>query len=417
MLHKNHSCLIYDNGLFVDLATTLAKDFGKVYYYTEWASAFPRSNSILVGTGIPGVTRTNDFWGVLDDIDLFVFPDVYHGPLQEHLVNLGKRVWGSRMGEELELFRDKSKEHLKTLGLSIGRYKIVKGLDSLRSYLKLHENQWVKISRTRGDMETFHSENYKLSEPRLDELEHMLGAKKHIMDFIVEDAIDNAVEVGYDGYTIDGRFPKAGMVGIEEKDKGYIGTFRNYADIPEPVKKTNELVSPTLREYKYRNFFTLEARITKDGTPWVVDPCARFASPPGELVQIMYTNLADILWHGAAGELIEPNPAAKWGVELLLHSEWADKNWQSVQFPMKIRDNVKFRNLAVINNEYYIVPQSQGLPEIGAVVAVGDTLEEARERVKELADQVKGYFVESYPESLDDAEKKIEKLKSFGIEL
>ena len=83
---KNKAVLIIDNGLFCELAPTLAKSFGKVYYYTPWECAFPRSNTRLVGTGIPGVTRCNDYWEILDDIDLFVFPDIYNGFLENSLI-------------------------------------------------------------------------------------------------------------------------------------------------------------------------------------------------------------------------------------------------------------------------------------------------------------------------------------------
>jgi predicted RNase H-like HicB family nuclease len=140
-------------------------------------------------------------------------------------------------------------------------------------------------------------------------------------------------------------------------------------------------------------------------------------SPPGELVQMMYTNLADILWYGAEGRLIDPEPAGKYGVELLIHSSWADKNWQAVEFPSSVRDNVKFRNLTIIDGKYYVVPQAVGLPEIGAVVGVGDTLEEACDVVKKAAKKIEGYYVDVFPEALDEAQEEIKKLKNYGIKL
>src|SRR5208283_3342398 len=100
-------------------------------------------------------------------------------------------------------------------------------------------NQWVKINTTRGDMETFQAENYKLIEPKLDELEHTLGAKKLVMDFIVEEDLTNTCDLSYDGYTIDGQFPSKAMIGVEIKDKGYVGVFKNYVDFPEVIKEFN----------------------------------------------------------------------------------------------------------------------------------------------------------------------------------
>jgi hypothetical protein len=372
---------------------------------------------MLIGERVAGIKRIDNFWSVLDDIDLFVFPDVYDGPLQEHLVSLGKRVWGGRCGEELELCRPESKEHLKKLGIDIGPYQVIKGLDALREYLKAHDDQYVKISRTRGDMETFHSESYGLIEPKLDELEYTLGAKKKIMEFVVEEAINDAVEIGYDGWTIDGRFTKNCMTGVEVKDKGLVMKTLKYDALPDEVRGVNDKLASTFQKYGYRGFFSSEIRITRDLKSYVIDPCARMGSPPGELFQLMVKNWADIIWNGAAGEIVEPVFAAKWGAELLLLSSWADLNWQSLTFPRSIRENVKLRNLTVIEGKYYVVPQSVGLPEIGAVVATGDTMDAAIKEVRRLADLVRGHYIEVVPDSLDEAKDQFEKLKEFGIKI
>jgi len=411
--YSTKSVLVIDCGLFVELAVTLSKSFGKVWYYSPWTSAFPKSNQRLVGDGIPGVMRCNNPWDILDEVDLFVFPDVYEGPLQVYLDSKGKRVWGSRKGENLELYRDWSKEYMSKAGLDIGKYEVAVGMDALRKMLKARPNVWVKINITRGDMESFYSKNYNLIEPRLDELEYSLGAKKDKMEFFVEDSIDDAVEVGYDGYCVDGQFPSIAMWGLEIKDRGYVGFVTKDTRQPLQITDTNQKLSSILKKFKYRNFFSTEMRVTKDGTAYPIDVCARLSSPPGELIQAMYENLPDIIWNGAEGKLVEPLIAGKFGVEVMIHSSWADKNWEAVQFPKSIRDNVKFRNLTIINNKYYVVPQAVGLPEIGAVVAVGNTLEDAVAKAREYCKQVEGYFITCCVESLDEAETEMAKLKSY----
>jgi hypothetical protein len=413
--YSTKSVCVYDNGLFVELAVLLSKYFGQVYYFTPWESSFPKSNDIMPGTGIEGVTRVNEFWDIIDDVDLFVFPDIYSSSVQLYLDKLGKRVWGSRRGDSLELYRKETKEYLEMIGLPVSPYAVVQGLDELREYLKEHDNQWIKISFTRGDMETFYSKNYKFIEPKLDELEHTLGLKKKIIEFIVEDAIEDAVELGYDGYTVDGQFPSKAILGIEIKDKGYVGVFTPYAQLPEAAQHVNSYLSDALRVYKYRNFFSTEIRLTEDDTPYLIDPCMRMGSPPGELYQYMITNWPDILWFGAEGKVIDPISRGKYGAEILLHSDWADKNWLAVQFPPEMRENVKFRQLAIVDDEYYIVPQVVGLPEIGAVVAVAETLEDAIEQAKEYARKVEGYFIDIYPDAMDDAIEEVKKLKDRGI--
>jgi hypothetical protein len=266
-------------------------------------------------------------------------------------------------------------------------------------------------------METFHSLNYNLIEPRLDELEHALGAKKKIMEFIVEDNLDNTVDLAYDGYTIDGQFPNSAMIGVEVKDKGYIGVFKTKDQIPQVLLNFNETIAPVLRQYNYRNFFSPEMRVSKDGLGYMNDACCRFGSPPSEVFHLMYSNLADILWEGADGNCIDPIPAGEFAVELLIHSTWADKNWQAIKFPPDIRDNVKFRNLTIINGEYYVAPQSVGLPEIGAVVAVGDTFKDAVKRVKYCASKIEGYYIDIYEDAIECAQDEIKELEKYGVSL
>lgn len=414
---SSKSVLIVDNGLFVDCAPLLAKFFGKVQLYCPWENAYPKSTSLRVGHGLENVEKVDSLWPHAMTADLVVFPDLYFGGLQDHLRSLGRRVWGSGMGEDLELFRDFSKQTAKDLGVAVGKYEVVTGIKALRAALKKRSNVFVKVSRTRGDMETFRVDSLALAEPRLDELAHKLGAWQEGIDFIIEDAIEPAVEVGYDGFTIDGDFPEAALCGIEIKDKGYVGIFQPYKEMPEQIREINQKFSPVLKDYTYRNFWCPEARITKDGTPWVIDPCARWSSPCSELMMMMYTNLAEIFWHGAAGEVVTPKPAGKWGAEVMLVSSWANQNWQAVDFPEEIREHVKLHFPVVIDGRYYCTPQGFDLPAIGAVVAVGDTMEEAVAQVRKVAEQVKGYYIEADLSCFDEAEKEIAALKKFGIEL
>jgi hypothetical protein len=174
------ACVV-DNGLFIGLAQAISKDFKKVYYTSPWVCAFPTTNTMSIGSHVPGIERIDEFWSRIDEIDLFIYPDIYTGAEQRYLQSIGKRVWGSRYGEDLEIEREEAKLHLKQLGCNIGPYKVIKGLDDLRHHLKYNDRQFVKISKTRGDGETFFAKNYANIETRLDELEHSLGAaKKHI---------------------------------------------------------------------------------------------------------------------------------------------------------------------------------------------------------------------------------------------
>lgn len=412
---KTKSCAVIDNGAFLETAVMLSKAFGKTYYVTPWVNAFPRSNDAMIGVGIPGLTRIDSVFDVVDDTDLFVFPDVGDGPLQVHLEGLGKRVWGSRMGEELEFQREKTKRFLAKIGLHVGEWQSVKGLDALRTFLKENPEQWVKVDKFRGDFETFHAPDYKQIETRLDEIEQILGVRKHGTRFVVERNIPDAVEIAFDGYTVDGRFPKHSVCGIEIKDAGYVGKYIPYERVPTPLREINEKLAPALEGYRYRNFFACEARITKDHRAWIIDPCCRSSSPPGDMLLNMYTNLPEVFWEGSNGKLVEPQVLGKWCAELLIHFAGDGKAWRAVDFPDKIRDHIKLRAAARIEGRYYMIPQVTGPQMVGAACGIGSTLQEAMEQAKEYAAQVKGYLFASEPHSLDQAAEELKKLEGLGL--
>lgn len=415
---KDKTVLVLDFGLFIEIAIRVSKDFKKVYYHNpSWKNAFPKSNSTVVGHGIKEIEVVLNFWDVFDEVDLFIFPDIYNGDLQVYLRSIGKLVWGGGKGEEGELLRQDMKEHMRDLGLPVGGYTVITGMDDLRKYLKTNKEKWVKLNSTRGDAETFFSPYYKFVEPKLDEIEYNLGALKTIKEFIVEDNLPDKVEIGYDGWTIDGQYPVRCITGIEVKDVGYIGVAKEYKDLPKEITEYNTKMAPTFKKWNYRGFMSTELRVGKDKKAYMIDACQRAGSPPNEIYQNMYKNLAEVMWYGSQGILIEPIIEGKFGVEAMIHSSWADKNWQQIEFSPEYRENIKLRNLAIINGEYYAVPQSVALPEIGAVVAHGETLKEAIDKVKEVADAIKGYYLEVKIESIDRAMEEFKKLEEFGIKI
>jgi hypothetical protein len=413
---KDVVCLVVDNGLFCELAIKLARTFKKVYYYVAWQDAFPRMNQARIGHGIDGLHLVDSIFGShYDEIDLFCFPDIYYGPEQMHLLKDGKTVWGSRAGECLELNRRGMKEILRALDLPVGQYWHIKGMSELREFLRDHENVYVKTDKFRGTFETFHSKNYNLVEPKLDEVEWSLGRFKELIEFTVEAALDNKIEFGTDAWTIDGKFPQTLISGIEVKDAGFASVFKRYDEIPEPLRRFNDRMVPVFEAYGYRGFFSSEIRIGADHEPYMIDFCARAPSPPNELYQEQYKNLAECIWAGANGEVIDPEPVAKYGAEIMLHSSFADKNWQPLDFPEEIRDFVKLRNIYKDDRGYFVVPQSCGLPEIGAVIGLGDTLEGAFEHALENAEQIDGYYLEPKSSAIEKVREQIEKMKEIGL--
>lgn len=402
--------LVYDGGgLFVSLALRLAalKVFAKVDYFREWQDGFTNGRELIIGTGLEdyGVERLKYFWPAVDDYDLFVFPDCWQGDLQEYLRSIGKRVWGAGTKASLELARWKTKEHIKQIGLPHNPSEQVHGLENLRLYLQGHEGVFVKISAFRGLGETFESENYELSKGQLDELRSKYGALMDTIDFIVEKKIPDAEEVGYDGYCIDGEFPNQSFYGWEIKDKAYLGKLVDYDDLPDSVKEANTRLSYNMDGY--RQFWSTELR-EKDGKGYLIDITARHASPAGETFMQAFDNLAEILWNGADGVLVHPKTESKFAAQIILCSEWAEQHAAAITFPEEIRPFVKIYNHCRIDGVDYCMPQLAKMKQVGSVVGLGKTVEEACNAAKERAEQIKGYDLDAECDALDKAVKQME---------
>ena len=415
---KNKTVLVYDNGLFVDLARTLARSFGRVLYHCPWESGFPKMNIGRLGQGISEIELCASPWAEFDAIDLWVFPDVGAGPLQDWLRDQGRRVWGSGSGENLELDRVNTKKLLARADLPVGPYAVVKGITALREFLKAHKKQIVKLSKWRGHMETFRADDYRTIEPVLDKLEYELGPGfKETTSFLVEEALEHKVEVGIDGYCVDGEFPKHILTGIEIKDLGYVGALAAYADMPDCATAFSKAMGPLCKRGQYRGFWSDETRADNPDSGYMIDACMRMASPPGEVYQELYENLAEIIWHGAGGVMVEPKASAKYCAEILIHSTWANADWQPIDFPASNGRWVKLRNCCKIGKQWYIIPQSVPMGEIGAVVGLGNTMKAACAMAHEIAQSVSGYSIDIPEGAIEEAQAQIAEAKSMGINL
>lgn len=413
---KTKTVLVVAGALFVSLAERLARDYGRVLLFVPFSGSFPDMNKGRVGYGLPGVELVDDVFGPhFEEVDLFVFADLYHAALQIQLEKMGKRVWGNRNAEELEIHRELCKREMEKMGLPVQPWSVVKGTDALREHLKTHENQHVKINRWRGVTETFFAPNYEIVEGKIDKLASDLGGFKDVLEFICEDDLPDKVEVGIDTYCIDGQYPAATLFGIEVKDCGYVGQMVAWDKIPEPLRRWNEQFAPLFARYGMRGSVSNETRIGDDHKPFMVDATIRAPCPPSELWQELFTNLSEIMWEGAAGVLVEPIPAGKWGVEVVLKSAWAEKNWQEASYPKEFENQIKLFNCVVIGGRRYVVPQDDEMTEIGAVVGWGDTMEEAMEHARKAGESIEGYGVKFSMGAADKAEEEIEELAKIGL--
>ena len=410
--------MVVDQGLFAELAAVLARTFGKVYYWVPAYSGFKKITKARIGYGMEGVELVDDIFQIsIDEVDLYVFPDVYFGWLQMHLRSLGKAVWGAGLGEKMELDRGWMKDEMKKLGLPVGPWKRVKGMDELREYLKANKDQYVKVSEFRGVTETFHAPHYNFVEPKLDEMALELGPLAKITEFVVEGELPDRVEIGSDMYTVDGQYPSSILAGPEIKDVGYAGVFKPRAEFPKPLTHFDEVIAPMLKDFNYRGPMSTEVRIGKDVKGFMVDFCARQASPPSELYMEFYENLPMIQFQGANGTLVQPKPLAKYGAQALIHSAWASSHFQPLDIPKELKRFVKLKNPCFIDGKWYTIPQKDDLVQIGGIIGFGDTLDDAFDMVRDIAKHIKGHYIDIKTDSFEDVEKVIDEADSYGIKI
>lgn len=407
---------VADHGIFYPIAQRLARDFKKVYYWTPTERAFATVKDIY-GDGFDDVERVESLWEVHDEVDLFMFPDIGWRDLQRHLVDDGHPVWGPRDGDLLEISRGKFLEALMQTDLPVPKYVRVEGMTALKAHLVDKTDKWIKISRFRGDWETLHFRDWDQDETTLDIAAVDFGPWKEQIAFYVFDPIETTIEDGYDGWCIDGQWPSLCIHGMECKDKAYLGAFQQYDDLPEQVRKVTDTFGPILGKYGYRGFFSAEVRITKDNESYFIDPTCRAGSPPSQVQTEMIANYGDIIWHGAQGEVVNPEPAAKVGVQAVLCASAGRNNWLAVEIPEQLKQWVKCGSCSQIDGRLVFPTNPDNLHgEIGWLVAVGDSPKEAIDCLKDYAAELPDGLC-AKTEAIVDLIHETEDAEKQGIEL
>jgi len=365
----------------------MAEQAKRVIWCNPDRRSFPSLKQGCIGDGFEDIEITLDFWPLLKEIDLVCFPDIGHAGLQLHLEEMGMPVWGSRGGDSIEINREKFLGMLKEVGLDVPEYTVVVGLGELMDHLRDLEDQYIKVSRWRGDMETTHWRNWAMDQGWLDWLAVNLGPCKEHVRFLVFPAIDTPLEIGGDTYGVDGNWPKIMLSGIESKDTTYFGAVTEREKMPEQIKAVLEAFSPFLAKNRYRNQWSMEVRV-KDDLAFFIDATCRGGMPSSASQQLLWENFAEIVWAGANGELVDPVPAAKFSIEAMVTTKTGKDCWDIVQIPKSLERGVRFSNCAFMDGCYVFPPDENHSGELGWLCAIGDTPRQTLEAAKELADQL-----------------------------
>lgn len=380
---------VIDKGIFLPIALRLARDAGRVSYWSPHEKAFPTIKD-CIGDGFDEIERVDSPWKDKESVDCWAFPDIGFPELQAELISQGFPVWGPNGGCELEVYRGKFLKALEQTDLPMPPHEVIKGMTALREHLSDKEDKWIKISRFRGDWETMHWIDRGVSELELDIRAVKLGPVKELMTFYAFDDIPTELEDGYDGYCIDGQWPALCVHGMEAKDKAFLGAVTRFDELAPELKCVNDAFGPILAKYNYRGFFSSEVRITKELESYFIDPTLRAGSPPSQMMTELFGNYSEIIWSGAHGALVSPEPVAKYGVQALVCVN-ADRRqgWTAMEVPADLEQWVKCGFCLKVGSRLCF-PPDQDCPknDVGWLVGIGDTIESAIAHLRENVDKL-----------------------------
>ncbi len=406
---------VVDFGSFISLAEKLSETCAHVNYHVPMEREFRSLDDEIIGYGVPTLHKIESFMepDIVKETDLYVFPDIGYAGEQHYLKSIGKPVWGSMGADELERLRTRFVDTVKKLGLPLVHSEKIRGLDSLCEYLKDKKNVWVKVNEFRDNMETWHHQDWLHSQPMLRRLWIKFAVAPELVWFVVQDALDGATEIGYDGLSVDGWFPDSSYQGYEKKNELYLGARTDYDDLPEGVRLVNEKMSPVLAEYGYRNFIASEIR-NLDGTPYFIDPTLRMPGQTGEQLLETMTNLPKVIWHGAQGELIQPEWGADFAASATLNYKGDLEDVKVIRVPEEARRWVKLCRYRQNGDEYHFPANKR--EDVGVVIGMADTIAETIEAVREnfeaIGDDSLSVKLDGFKEVLED----IQQAEKEGIE-
>jgi hypothetical protein len=406
-VHELNVCVV-DFGSFTSLAETLSKTYRKVYYHTPVEEEFRSIDKEVIGMGVPGVEKIESFMepDIVKEADLYIFPDIGYGGEQRYLRSIGKPVWGSNGADELERLRTKFVNVVKKLGLPMVHTEKIRGLTALAAYLKERDNVHVKVNEFRDNMETWHHIDWLHSVPMMNRLAIKFAVAPEMVWFVVQDDIPDATEIGYDGWSVDGWFPDSSFQGYEKKNELYLGAQTAYDDLPEEVRLVNEEFSKVLKEYGHRNFFATEIR-NQDGTPYFIDPTIRMPGQTGEQLLETMQNLAEVIWMGAQGELIQPEWNAKFAASATLNYGGDCEDVKVIRVPEEARQWVKLCRYWQDGDVFRFPVNKRN--DCGVVIGMGDTIEDTIKAVSEnfeaIGDELLSVKLDGFMDLLEDIHK------------
>jgi hypothetical protein len=414
---KGKKILVADFGLFVEHSLALAHAGAIVKYWTPWEGAFSKFEDFAAGYGYDdeGMEKVYYFDEHIDWCDMIFCPDVGMGSRMEYLrKTTNKPIFGSALryegGNRLEQDRWFMRSVQKKIGLPTQNSDQIKGVPALREYLKSHQNVFVKIDKFRADMESFQSKKYEEVELYLNEIESTLGPFSETIKFNAESFVEG-IEPGFDCFFTNGDWVRPYLWGIEQSKACYLGKFVD--QLPAPLQLVADKLKPVLASIDYRGALSIEARITKDGTPYLIDVCTRFPAPLSAVYTLAIENYPEVIWKVGAGEQVKIKTTGQYCGIVPLASSHAEKHYVKLDFPEDYRKYIKTRVSAKVKGKYYGV---KGTNVVFVLCVAGNNWQKLIPALEALSKKVDTLFLSTDEISgIHRISDIIAKYKSYGM--
>ena len=187
-----------------------------------------------------------------------------------------------------------------------------------------------------------------------------------------------------------------------------------YKNVPDEIKEINESFAPLLKKHSYRNFWATEIRCKGDKS-FFIDPTPRMPGMSGEQFMMMCDNIAEVIWKGANGIMVEPEFNAKViAAATIYHTDYIDdKHWMVLDIPEKLRPYTKLWHYCFHNGKFHWPPKDNN--ELGLVLGAGNSIKEAIEHLKKNIELLKDEPVQFKLHSFRDILQDIVEAEKHGI--
>lgn len=409
--------LVIDNGLYASHAEALSNGGNnEVFYWTPWSKPFPTLDDYAKGHGYGHLKKEIWLFNRIIECDLIVNMDVANNDLIHYLkqVHPEKAIFGSGQGEKLEHDRVFFKQWLEHFGLPVGPYKVIKGLPKLRAYLEKNPNKFVKTNIFRNDMESFFFGKWDDDKYLLDEKAVILGSLIDDYAFIVEDPIDCACELGFDGFFGNGKYIPFSW-GPEIAKNLYIGKVINdIEELPECLCNTLETIQPLLGRMDYRGALSTEERVVTRKESFFIDFCARIPAPLGQIYPMAIKNWTDLVYSIGKKKDVEVECDFDYVGAFALSTEHAADHNVKIMVDEEYLKDIRFQMVAQNKDGYFAV---KGNTAVCVLTAGGRTPQEVIDKLKKAKEYVNAYGLEK--DTVDGIEQEFQEaadgMKAIGI--